>query len=120
MKLELPFPDSRLLPNRKAHYMARHRISQEAKKTAWGAALELRDEVGWYPFTLCTVRYIWHPPDARRRDVDNYITACKPYLDGIVTAGLLKDDSSEYIRGPFGEFREPDKSNPRTVIELEG
>ena len=37
-----------------------------------------------------SVSVLLHPPDRRRRDVDNY---CKSLLDAMVKAGVMEDDS---------------------------
>lgn len=35
--------------------------------------------------------------DTMRRDDDNVISGCKYLLDGLVTAGIIKDDSPKYL-----------------------
>lgn len=44
----------------------------------------------------CTVKFF---EDTMRRDDDNVISGCKYLLDGLVTAGIIKDDSpkSKYL-----------------------
>jgi crossover junction endodeoxyribonuclease RusA len=38
------------------------------------------------------------PPDARRRDSDNFVAhVLKPIKDGIVDAGVIPDDTDEYV-----------------------
>lgn len=56
----------------------------------------------------------------RRRDPDN-VTAggCKHLLDGLVEAGVLKDDSRRYVRDLVHEFPEPDPVNPRIEVTIE-
>jgi crossover junction endodeoxyribonuclease RusA len=121
MILTLPFPDSRLLPNKRLHYMALYKAKKEAKLHGQVAALEemVSYEVGtWEPIESCTIKYTWYPPDNRRRDEDNYVAAMKPYLDGIVKAGLLRDDSPQVIKHSERGFGLPDKLNPRTEVEI--
>jgi Holliday junction resolvase RusA-like endonuclease len=36
-------------------------------------------------------------PDKRRRDLDNLVSSVKPQMDGIVDAGILRDDSLEVL-----------------------
>lgn len=55
-----------------------------------------------------------HPPDRRRRDIDNPI---KPLLDALTHAGAWEDDSQ--IRALHVWMREPDRDNPRAVVEIE-
>lgn len=38
-----------------------------------------------------------HPPDARKRDPHNWYPTLKAGIDGIRDAGVITDDSSEYV-----------------------
>ena len=58
---------------------------------------------------------IWlHPPDRRRRDIDNPI---KPLLDALTHAGAWGDDSQ--IRELHVTMEAPDKDNPRALVLIE-
>ena len=37
------------------------------------------------------------PRDARRRDRDNLVATLKPCMDGLVDAGVIPDDTPEYL-----------------------
>lgn len=55
---------------------------------------------------------------ARRRDPDNALALLKPYIDGIVQAGLLADDDAgcvEYAPIVFAV----DRNNPRVELRIE-
>jgi len=43
------------------------------------------------------IRAVYHPPDNRRRDTSNIFPTIKAAVDGIVDAGVLKDDSDKYV-----------------------
>jgi crossover junction endodeoxyribonuclease RusA len=116
MKLVLPFPDSRLLPNVKLHWAVKARAARDAKMLAWVEAIKFRQSK---PLQNVTVRVVWFPPDKRRRDEDNYTRATKHYMDGIVGARLIEDDNAKVIKHVERHFGPPDKSNPRTEIEIE-
>jgi crossover junction endodeoxyribonuclease RusA len=46
------------------------------------------------------IRVTFYPPNNRRRDSPNVLFATsKPIIDGIVDAGVLKDDSDKFVRG---------------------
>lgn len=38
------------------------------------------------------------PRDARRRDTDNLMASLKPIKDGLVDAGIVPDDTRDYVR----------------------
>ena len=63
--------------------------------------------------SIVTIEY--HFPDNRRRDPDNYCG--KMILDGLVSCGIIKDDSFGHVelrlRGCV------DKANPRTEVTVE-
>jgi crossover junction endodeoxyribonuclease RusA len=61
-------------------------------QTAWNArALRIpRQE-------FVTVRLEYVPRDKRRRDTDNLWATAKPAIDGLVDAGVIPDDTSEYV-----------------------
>jgi crossover junction endodeoxyribonuclease RusA len=49
------------------------------------------------PFPQAVVRVVYHFPDRRRRDPDNYTAALKLFLDAFVMAGVLLDDSFAHV-----------------------
>jgi crossover junction endodeoxyribonuclease RusA len=66
------------------------------------------------PLYDVTVSITYFFPDRRRRDPDNY--SGKMILDGLVRAGILKDDSFNCIRLLLAA--ECDKTNPRTELHI--
>lgn len=40
---------------------------------------------------------VWYAPDRRARDADNPVATLKPVCDGLVDAGLVPDDTPEWI-----------------------
>ena len=45
------------------------------------------------------IRVIYYAPDNRRRDTTNLFPSVKAAVDGIVDAGVLKDDSDKFVVG---------------------
>jgi crossover junction endodeoxyribonuclease RusA len=89
--LTLPFPDSRLSPNgRRAHRWLTD-VRNIARNTGYYAALDTGLRVP--DRTPLHVYLTFNPPDNRRRDVDNLLSASKSTLDGIFKA-LHVDDSN--------------------------
>lgn len=59
-------------------------------------------------------------PDKRRRDVANYLGAFKSGIDGIVDAGLIRDDSSEHLKIGRLDMRVRERGEePCVVVTLE-
>jgi len=75
---------------------------------------------GWHgePLTKATVKVTFGLPDRRKRDSGGLIERCKPWLDGLVDAGVIADDDLETIGWPkYDHFPSPGK--PVTIIEIE-
>jgi hypothetical protein len=64
------------------------------------------------------VRYFFRVPDRRRRDAANMVQQCKPYVDGIVDAGLITGDHWEALR-IVGAGVMIDRDNPGVTLEFE-
>lgn len=68
----------------------------------------------------CTVNFY---EDTMRRDDDNVISGCKYLLDGLVTAGIIKDDSPKYLHLKAERFQSKllidGKKVPYITIEIE-
>ena len=89
LRVELPWPPRELNPNAHVHWTR----SAEAKQTAkaQGCCLTMNTEhTGIAPEMEAT--YTFHPPDKRKRDIDNFLASMKHYQDG-VCAALGIDDS---------------------------
>ncbi len=63
-----------------------------------------------------TVRFTWVERN-RRRDLDNVAFAKKFVLDGLVAAGVIGNDTPQYVAG-FEDRFEYDGRNPRIVVEV--
>ncbi len=71
-------------------------------------------------FDPCTYAYVhYHVISAcnGRRDDDNYYARCKPFLDGLRDAGVIKDDDHKHVR--LSISHEVDKTRaPMTIITV--
>jgi crossover junction endodeoxyribonuclease RusA len=93
MRLTLPWPDRRLSPNARYNWRVKQAPKKQARDEGFYAALEVHSVANDTPLTGdLRVTYHLHPPDKRRRDIDNLVAAMKPSLDG-VCRGLAIDDS---------------------------
>ena len=86
LRIRLPFPDRRLSPNARRVWQASLKPKREAREVGHCGAL-----AAWYktmrkPFNRnkpLRLRIAIHPPDNRRRDYINVLSAIKNYEDGI-------------------------------------
>ena len=114
MRIELGhLPDPDLSPNKRLHWRPRAKATKVAKEESIGRV----DEQGrpTKPYERAHITITWIAKDKRRRDIDNLFASMKPYIDGLVAARLIEDDSHQnleyepiYIIG--------DKNN--TIIEV--
>jgi len=87
MQVQLPWMPKELSPNSRVHYMKAAKIKSQYKLACFGfskAALQ--------PFqgnVLLSITF--HPPDKRKRDLDNMLAALKAGLDGLSEAIGVND-----------------------------
>ena len=98
MRIELPWPDSSLAPNRKngRHWGAVHSAKVKRLADARYLALAAMRQQGYAPppGTLPLV-VTFHAPDKRRRDLDNLLAALKADFDGVAQALGVDDQQFE-------------------------
>ncbi|MBN9410847.1 MAG: hypothetical protein J0H69_17010 [Burkholderiales bacterium] len=108
LRVELPWPDSRLNPNRSKgmHWAATSSLKAVQKADARILALQAMRQAGYTPprGTLpLSITFV--QPDRRPRDRDNLLAACKSMLDGVSLALGVDDQHFEpvTVRREFGE-----------------
>ena len=115
MRLELGhLPDRDLNPNKRLHHMQLYRAKRQAKDEAMALVLEQgRPDI---PYEKAHITITWVAKDKRRRDPDNLFASMKPYIDGLVEAGLIADDSAMHVSYTL-RYERGEKDN--TVIEVD-
>lgn len=111
--IELPWPPKELSPNARVHF-----------RTKAAAAKAYREQSYWItkaadpaPFSATGgigLRFDFHPPDRRRRDLDNMLASIKAGVDGIADA-LGVDDQ----RFGFWLSREAPVKGGKIVVTVE-
>lgn len=72
----------------------------------------------WQVSGPCRVKFTWYV--SGRHDYDNVRFAAKYVLDGLVTAGILVDDSPKWVVGFDGDdFIKVDKGTEGVLVEIE-
>ena len=110
MIVSVPWPSKLLSPNSRAHWAPKAREKRKARSdAAWLtiAAPGFRDAQEAMQDELpIPVSITFHPPDARKRDLDNALASSKAMLDGIAEA-LGVDDSRFVLTIKMGDARKP-------------
>lgn len=67
-------------------------------------------------FKKPSLKIVWYEKN-KKRDMDNIVAGKKFILDGLVTTGVIKDDSRKYIND-IHDIIEDDPKNPRIEVTL--
>ncbi len=99
----MPYGDL-LSSNHRLHHMAEHRLKKRLRQEAALTARARRlPRLEW-----AAVYYVLHPRlSTRKRDPRNWAPTAKAYVDGLVDVGLLPDDNSAHLLGPYPKMGPP-------------
>lgn len=100
--------------NDERHWRYRWRAAKAIHARIHGAITYLKIP----PLTGVHVAMHYYPPDRRRRDEDNLTRTQKHVIDALVTAGLIPDDTPEYVDWVKPTIHPPDRTNPRIEFIL--
>jgi len=120
VKIELPWPDSALLPNNSSgkHWAVKQAAKVQAKRDAVYAVKVAKFQQPRFdidPLVKAELTIICNPPDNRRRDIDGIISSLKPSLDAIASE-IGIDDS---MFNPVITYREEAVTNGRVTIIID-
>lgn len=114
-------PTRPLSVNEGGHWAAKRRRLEPWKDLAWATAQNYRRKAArsapGRPVGPITVQVVLPFRGRARRDPHNYTgTVVKAVVDGIVRAGLVPDDTAEWVTVLDPEFSiQPDKGEPLTA-----
>ncbi|MEJ6549861.1 hypothetical protein PQI66_09925 [Corynebacterium sp. USCH3] len=91
--MPLSFTRPPLNLNQRLHWRKKAAITRELRREAWVRARGMR--LGLYPHITVTLH--WQAPDRRRRDSINPTPTHKALVDGLVDAGVIPDDTPQYV-----------------------
>ena len=114
--LDLPLTKP-LSMNDRRHWRVKHKETSAVRAAATGAA---RD-AGIPLLAAFTVELHYQPRDKRRRDPENLIATLKPFVDGLVDAGIAPDDCPPYYATTIPVVDPPNGAGGRlyaVVIEV--
>lgn len=111
----LPWTKPPLSANDRHHWTAAAKITKEIRYTAWALTTKKR-----IPKTShCTVTLFYKPGRVGRRDADNLMPTMKALCDGIVDAGVVKDDIPEMMTKMMPVIKPADKMGPGMWLVVE-
>lgn len=95
--------------NDRDHWAVRRQMTEawrdETALRAGAAAFGRHDQIH--------VQLEFHPGDRRRRDADNLVATLKPCIDGLVQAGVVLDDSPQFVTWGQPKIVGPDDAGDR-------
>ena len=97
-------PDGDLNPNRRVHWGTLADAKRNAKQVMMSALMDndnpvfIPDEP--YEAAILKIEFVAGFKDRQRknRDMDNLLASVKPYIDGLVDGGVLRDDTAVRLR----------------------
>lgn len=110
--IEVPAPCDFINTNVRYHRMAKANLTKQWRTAGFVAA---RNHGPLNP-PVRIIAHIWKPR-AGRYDPNNLADTTKAIVDGLVDAGLLPDDSREYVVGP--DHRHGGKGPARIVLTIQ-
>ena len=116
VKLE-HLPPSELNPNnlRRLHWTMRSQITSIARQeVGWLAKVEWHDDK---PMMKARISYEFTLKYRRRHDIDNLLSSCKPYTDGLIDAGVIFADAIKHLE--IGLVRAIYSDKDQTIITIE-
>ena len=115
LSISIPaLPPAEFSGNSRVHFYKRHAAGLVARAEVLAAVNQYGYKDGVQDGPVVEVR--WGLPTKVRRDWDNLIARTKPYIDSLVEAGVLRDDSLRDYQPKYGWFDSPRK--PLTEIRV--
>jgi crossover junction endodeoxyribonuclease RusA len=112
--LQLPFTRPLSL-NDRSNYWARASAVKEYRTAAWALAKQAKIP----PCDRIRLTLLYTPRDRRRRDTINLAASMKPLEDGLVDAGVVPDDTPQFVEDHRYVIADPDRDVPRLQLIVE-
>lgn len=112
--IRLPYVKPPLSLNARQHWAARARETRRVRSD-----VRLLVRAARVPaLARVRVQLEYTPRDARRRDTDNLVATLKAVCDGVVDAGVVPDDTPEFMGKPEPLITVPDRRDPHLRLLL--
>ena len=119
MRITIPgLPPRDASPNARVHYMKLANVKRNQKDLMIASVLELMPmDRPNEPWEKAHLTITFRASDKRRRYIDNLLSASKAYVDGLVAAGVIIDDSSDNLS--YSLYYEKSKEHAATIFDIE-
>ena len=88
-------PYRELSPNSRVHWAVKARaVKAQREEVAWLMKVRWHNQT---PMAYATISYDFKVTNNRHRDIDNLVSSCKSFQDGLVDAGVILKDDSEHL-----------------------
>ena len=107
-------PPASLRGNSRSHWAIKGRHAREWRESGWAHGLA-DSPVDWNPgrISIQIAFFHWRPVD-----LDNLAIGMKPWIDGLVDAYVIEDDSPEHLAIEAPTFSKCRKGHSRTVVTV--
>jgi crossover junction endodeoxyribonuclease RusA len=113
--IRLPWTTPPLSLNERTHWARKARTTREVRQITQWLAQSHRIP----PRRRIAVRLLYTPRDLRRRDADNLTPVLKAVCDGLVDAGVVPDDTPDYMLKVMPEILPADHRDPRLEVWID-
>ncbi len=108
-------PYRELSPNARLHWTEKRAYASVAREQmGWLSKSEWHDDK---PMMKARISYEFHIKDHHKRDLDNLLSACKSWQDGLIDAGVIFFDDSEHLE--IGSIKLKQDNHEETIIKVE-
>ena len=117
--IRLPWSTPPLSLNDRSHWRARAAKTQHVRRVTQQEALlayHTHPLTNW-PLDRAAITLTYYPRDKRRRDRTNLVATYKACVDGCVDAGVIRDDTPEYLDELMPIIAAPD-GDPRLTLTI--
>ncbi len=108
-------PYSELSPNARKHWRSKAKIAQIARYEAYN--LGLQNKGTWQAPEKAKIYYKFYSNNKRIKDLDNLVSAAKPFCDGLVDAGILSHDDGWHLSIGGAELIESSQNETWLIVE---
>lgn len=113
----LGLPPRTLSPNFRGHWAVKARAVNAYRTYVYLMANQARPR-DWEVLEKATISLTFIAVDRRRRDLDNLLSSFKAGIDGLIDAGILRDDSAEHLAYGSIKLIQGEEGEPKTIVTI--